>query len=55
MKFKIEITETSQRIIEVEAETLTEAITKVGQDYSTGGIVLDETDFIGYEITEYKE
>lgn len=55
MKFKIEITETLQKIVEVEAESLSEAITSVGQDYSKGEIVLYDTDFVGYEISEFKE
>lgn len=55
MKYKIEITETLQKVVEVEAETLTEAITKVGTDYANSEIVLDEMDFVGYNITEFLE
>lgn len=33
MKYKIEITETLQKIVKVEAKTLTEAIIKIGRDY----------------------
>lgn len=55
MKFKIEIRETLQKVVEVDADSLTDAITAVGQDYSIGEIVLDDMDFIGYEINEFKE
>ena len=51
-KFKIEITETLQRTVEVEAESLSEAICKVGTDYDKGEIVLGSEDFTGYEIKE---
>ena len=54
-KFKVEITETLQRVVEVEAESLTEAITKVGKDYDAGEIVLDAMDFDGFEIRGIKE
>ena len=53
MKFEIEITETLQKIVNVEATNLTEAITKVATDYSSGEIVLDANDFVGYEINEF--
>lgn len=53
MKFKIEITETLQKIVEVEAADRTEAITKVATDYKAGEIVLDAMDFVGYEIKEF--
>lgn len=54
-KYKIEITETLQRVIEVEAESLRDAIIDVGTQYGCGEIVLTDTDFICYEIEEYKE
>ena len=55
MKYKIEITETLQKIVEVEANSLSEAITKVGKDYDDGEIVLDAMDFDGFEIRGIKE
>ena len=55
MKFKIEITETLQEIVEVEAKNLTEAITSVEKDYNDGKIVLDSMNFVCYEINKYKE
>lgn len=53
--FKVEITETLQRIVEVEAESLSEAIIKVGTDYDNGKIVLDAMDFDGFDIRGIKE
>lgn len=53
MKFKIEITETLQKIVEIEAKDLSEAITIVATDYANGEIVLDSMDFVGYEIKEF--
>ncbi|MGN0804385.1 MAG: DpnD/PcfM family protein [Candidatus Coproplasma sp.] len=55
MTFKIEITETLQKVVEVEAKTLSEALTTVGQDYDKGEIVLDSMDFVKYEIKQLKE
>lgn len=55
MKYEIEITETSQRVVEVEATDFTEAITKVATDYNNGEIVLNDTDFVGYEIKKFGE
>lgn len=55
MKFKIEITETLKRVVEVEADELSDALCKVGADYSKGEIVLDSFDFVGYKIRKSKE
>lgn len=52
MKYKIEVTEMLQRVVEVDARDLTEAISKVGKDYDAGGIILDSMDFVGYSIKE---
>ena len=43
--YKIEITETLQKVVEVEAKSLTEAITKVAVNYGGGEIVLGAEDF----------
>ncbi|MBE7410455.1 MAG: DpnD/PcfM family protein [Leptospiraceae bacterium] len=48
--FKIEIQEFLSRIIEVEAETKDEAITKVRQLYRNEEIVLDSDDYVSTEI-----
>lgn len=55
MKYKVEVTETLQRIIEVEADSIFQAVEAVANDYSRGEIVLDSMDFIGYDIKEYQE
>lgn len=55
MKYKVEITETLQRIVEVKANSLSDAVTKVAKDYSDGKIVLDSGDFVEFKILEYKE
>lgn len=52
--FKIEIQEFLSRIIEVEAETKVEAISKVRQFYRNEEIVLDSDDYVSTEIKEYK-
>ena len=49
-KYKVEITEYLQRTIEVEAESKSEAIAKVKEEYNKGNIILDSNDFIAKEI-----
>lgn len=51
--FKIEIQEFLSRIIEVEAETKDEAISKVRQLYRNEEIVLDSDDYVSTEIEVY--
>lgn len=53
-KYKIEITETLQRVVEVEADTAAEALSKVEDDYATEKIVLDYDDCKDFQIREYK-
>jgi len=48
--FKIEITETLTRIIEVEAECLDDAVVIAGQQYKDEDIVLDSSDMVTSEI-----
>lgn len=55
MEFKIEITETLQKVVTVNAKTLGEAIEQTKNDYNNGEIILDSMDFVGYEIKEFKE
>lgn len=55
MKYKIEVKEILRRVVEVEAGSASEALIKVGQDYSKGEIVLDYNDFVGYGIKECEE
>lgn len=55
-RFQIEITETLQRIVEVEAETVEEALSKVEDDYVDHKINLfPDTDLKNFSIKEYKE
>lgn len=55
MKYKIEITETLQKIVEVEAPSFSEAFQNVWNDYNNGDIVLSSDDFMCFEINEYNE
>ena len=50
MKYEVKIIETLSRIVEVEASNPDEAWDKVEAQYKEGEIVLDDTDFDGYEI-----
>ncbi len=52
-KFEIEIEEILQRVEEVEAETLEEALNIVDEKYDNQDIVLDYEDFKAHEIREY--
>lgn len=46
MKFKIEITETLQRTIEVEASSQEQALKHIREQYASGEIVLDSNDYV---------
>lgn len=48
--YKIEITETLQRIIEIDATSEIEAYDIIENQYKNGQIVLDSSDFIEKEI-----
>lgn len=48
--FKFEITETLQRVMNIEADNETEAYEKVSNMYGNGEIVLYAEDFNEYEI-----
>ena len=50
MKIRVEITEVFQKIIEVEAESKSEAINKVKEQYYNDEIELDVSDFIDTEL-----
>lgn len=52
MKYKIEITETLQRIVEIEAESVAEALIEAEVAYRNEKIWLDESDLVD---TEFKE
>lgn len=48
--YKIEITEVLQRVIEIQANSLDDAIAKVNIQYNNEEIVLDNSDCIDTEI-----
>ena len=52
--YQVEITETSQRVEEVEAESEEEAIDIVDELYRNGEIVIEYNDYKGYEIDIFK-
>jgi hypothetical protein len=54
MKYKIQITETLQRIIEVESSSKLEALKKVVNDYRRERIVLDSDDLKETDISPSK-
>ncbi len=54
-KFKIEITETLSKIIEVEADDIEEALERVETMYKEEKIILDSSDFIDKEITLFND
>lgn len=49
-KYKIEITETLQRTIEVEKDSILDALNEVELKYNNEEIVLDSSDFIEKEF-----
>ena len=55
MKYIIEITETLQRQIEVEAQNESEAINLIKEKYKNEEIILSEQDFIDSEIDIIKQ
>ena len=55
MKYKIKITETLQRTVEVEADSLTGAIAAAGEAYEDEIIILDWKDLLSVNFEEDKE
>ena len=53
--YKIEIEELLQRVVEIEAENVNEAISKPKEKYRNEEYVLDENDFKGVEFSEYED
>jgi hypothetical protein len=49
-EFEVEITETLQRVVKVETDTLDEAVTQVRECYEREKIILDSGDFLGVDI-----
>lgn len=50
IKYKIEITETLQKQISVEANSKSEAMGKVSQMYKNEDVILGSEDFVGTDI-----
>lgn len=55
MKYQIEIEELLQKVVEVEADSLDEAIDIVEEKYHDEEYVLDYENFMGVEFREYKD
>ncbi len=53
--YKIEIEELLQRVVEIEAENVNEAISKAKEKYRKEEYVLDENNFKGVGFSEYKD
>lgn len=53
--YKIEIEEVLQKVVEVEADSVDEAIDKVHNAYRNEEYVLDYNDFKGVEFREFKD
>ncbi len=49
-KYKIEITETLQRVVDIKAKSKNDAIKKIAQQYKDEEIVLGWEDFVGVEF-----
>ena len=50
MKIKVEVTEILQRIVEVDADDVKDAIDKVEELYKNEDIILDYSDYISTEF-----
>lgn len=53
--YKIEIEELLQRVVEIEAENVNEAIRIAKEKYRKEEYILDENDFKGVKFSEYKD
>lgn len=52
--FKVNIRETLERVVEVEASDDSEAIRKVKEQYYTGDIVLTSEDYVDTELSIFE-
>lgn len=52
--YEIEITETLQRVVEIEANSESEAYNIVNQKYKNEEIVLNDSDFVNTDISFFK-
>ena len=53
--YKIEIEETLQKVVEIQASSLDEAISIAQERYSNEEYILNEDDYKGSEFREYKD
>lgn len=54
-KFAIEVKEVLSRIVDVEADSMEEAVSKVSEMYDAQEISLDYDDYAGYDISPCKD
>ena len=52
--YQIEITQTLQRIVELESDSLETAVTEIHKQLKNEVIVLNENDYIGTDIKEHQ-
>ena len=55
MRFKVNVREVLERVVEVEAPDICAAVSEVQRRYDNSEIVLDAEDYKGVYITEEKE
>jgi len=53
--FKIQITESLSRVIEIEASSIEEAVSKANVLYKNAVVTLDSSDYTEVQIAEHKE
>ena len=53
--YKIKITESLSRVVEIEAKSSDDAVSKVNGLYKNAVITLDESDYTEVQITEVKD
>ena len=51
--FQVQITEVSNKVVEIEAENIENAIQIITEKYNSEEIVLDSSDFVECKIDEY--
>ena len=55
MRYSVKITETLQRIVEVEVDSVESAISKVKDYYRRSKIVLDSSDYVSHSVEVFNE
>ncbi len=51
--FEVQIIEVSNKVVEIEADNVENAIQIITEKYKSEEIVLDSSDFVEYKIVEY--